>query len=142
MIFFFPPARAKATSKQICVKSVFHRVAFKEGRRRTSRRFVCLFNSSASRLPSSSCEQAETHYNFAYNVAGMQRIPSVHCTVQQSAFMWLLAAGRQSARVKVEARTPNSFFKIIIYSFLSPLTLPKAVCGCCFGGYIHTATRH
>lgn len=128
--FFFRPGQRQLQSK-ICVKSGFHPAAFKEGRRRTSGRFVCLFNSSASRLPSSSCEQAETRLQLCIqccrDAANSIRPP------HGAAKCFHVARGCRAAKCSCQSRGPQTklfFYYYYHYLFLSPPKLPKAVC--CF----------
>lgn len=132
LIDFFFPVRAKATSKQICVKSGFRPVAFKEGRQRTSGQFVCLFNSSASRLPSSSCEQVKTQLQLCIqccrHAANCSRPP------HGAAKCFHVAPGCRAAKCACHSQGPQTKeFFFYYYLLLSPQRLPKAVCGCCFG---------
>lgn len=106
---------AKATSKQICVKSGFHPMAL-QGRAARDAGAVCLsFNSSASCLLSFSCEQAETRLQLCIQccrvAANSTRPP------YGAAECFHVASGCRAAKHACQSQGPQTkqFFYLIIY---------------------------
>lgn len=118
--FFFRPGQRQLQSKYVLKVAPIRWLSRKGDGGRRGDLFVFLIQVPPARR-AQAANRRRHDYNFAYNVAGMQRIGSGRRAAQQSAFMWLLAAGRQSTRVKVEARR---LFFLFGYDYLF-LSFPR-----------------
>lgn len=133
--FFFRDGRRRLQSKYV-LKVAPTRWLSRCGRWRTLGRFVCLFSSSAFRLPSSSCEQAETRLQLCIQCCrgcSKFRPSAAPCSEVLSCVSWLQGGEARVSKSRPADRTGAvrvSFF--LLFIFVACQRSKSRVCACCF----------